>query len=59
MDAKVTAAEPFVREPAAGPTLNVLGVIHVYKATGVETAGSFSLKMVPLSGSKSPVLMKR
>jgi len=43
MDAKVTAAEPFVREPAAGSTLNVLGVTHIYKATGTETAGSFSL----------------
>jgi len=43
MDTKVTAAEPFVREPAAGSTLNVLGVTHIYKATGAETAGSFSL----------------
>jgi quercetin dioxygenase-like cupin family protein len=42
MDAKVIA-EPFVREPAAGTTLNVLGVTHIYKATGAETAGSFSL----------------
>jgi quercetin dioxygenase-like cupin family protein len=43
MDAKVTAAEPFVRTPAAGSALNVLGVTHIYKATGAETAGSFSL----------------
>ena len=43
MDAKVAAAEPFVREPTAGSTLNVLGVTHIYKATGAETAGSFSL----------------
>src|SRR5947208_11457705 len=43
MDAKIAAAEPFVREPAAGSTLNVLGVTHIYKATGAETAGSFSL----------------
>src|SRR5207302_3834679 len=42
MDAKVTAAEPFVRESAAGSTLNVLGVTHIYKATGAETLGSFS-----------------
>jgi len=42
MDGKVGAAEPFVREPAAGSTLNVLGVTHIYKATGAETAGSFS-----------------
>jgi quercetin dioxygenase-like cupin family protein len=42
MDAKVTVAEPFVRESAAGSTLNVLGVTHIYKATGAETAGSFS-----------------
>ena len=43
MDVKVVAAEPFVREPAAGSMLNVLGVTHIYKATGAETAGSFSL----------------
>jgi quercetin dioxygenase-like cupin family protein len=43
MDARVVAAGPFVREPAAGSTLNVLGVTHIYKATGAETAGSFSL----------------
>ena len=43
MDVKVAAAESFVREPAAGSTLNVLGVTHIYKATGAETAGSFSL----------------
>jgi len=43
MDAKVAAAQPFVREPGAGSTLNVLGVTHIYKATGIETAGSFSL----------------
>ena len=43
MDAKVKAAEPFVREPAAGSMLNVLGVTHIYKATGSETAGAFSL----------------
>jgi quercetin dioxygenase-like cupin family protein len=43
MDVKAAAAEPFVREPAAGSTLNVLGVTHIYKATGAETGGSFSL----------------
>jgi quercetin dioxygenase-like cupin family protein len=43
IDAKVAAAEPFVRQPAAGSTLNVLGITHIYKATGAETAGSFSL----------------
>jgi len=43
MDAKAMAVEPFVREPAAGSTLNVLGVTHIYKATGTETAGAFSL----------------
>ena len=42
MDANITAAEPFVREPGAGSTLNVLGVTHICKATGAETAGSFS-----------------
>jgi quercetin dioxygenase-like cupin family protein len=41
MEAK--AAQPFVRAPAAGSTLNVLGVTHIYKATAVETGGSFSL----------------
>jgi quercetin dioxygenase-like cupin family protein len=43
MDAKVTAAKPFVRAPAAGSTVNVLGVTHIYKATAAETGGSFSL----------------
>src|SRR5437667_11157376 len=43
MATNVTATEPFVRAPAAGSTLNVLGVTHIYKATGAETAGSFSL----------------
>lgn len=43
MDTKVAAIEPFVRAPAAGSMLNVLGVTHIYKATGAETGGSFSL----------------
>jgi mannose-6-phosphate isomerase-like protein (cupin superfamily) len=43
MKAKETAARPFVRAPAAGSTLNVLGVTHIYKATAAETGGSFSL----------------
>lgn len=34
---------PFVRDPGAGSTTNVLGVIHTYKATATETGGSFSL----------------
>ena len=56
MDAKVAAAEPFIREPAAGSTLNVLGVTHIYKATGAETAGSFSLweDVVPPGGGAPP-----
>ena len=43
MHAKLVAAKAFVREPAAGSTLNVLGVTHIYKATRAETGGSFSL----------------
>ena len=43
MDTKVAAIEPFVRAPAAGSTLNVLGATHIYKATAAETGGSFSL----------------
>jgi quercetin dioxygenase-like cupin family protein len=44
MDATLAAAvAPFVRDPGAGSTLNVLGVTHVYKATAAETGGSFSL----------------
>jgi quercetin dioxygenase-like cupin family protein len=42
MDTKVAAMEPFVRAPAAGRTLNVLGVTHIYKAMGRDTAGSLS-----------------
>jgi quercetin dioxygenase-like cupin family protein len=41
MSAILTA--PFVRDPAAGMTLNVLGVTHIYKAAASETGGSFSL----------------
>jgi quercetin dioxygenase-like cupin family protein len=43
METKVTATAPFVRDPAAGSTLNVLGATHTYKATGAETGGAFSL----------------
>jgi hypothetical protein len=43
MNAKGAAAKPFVREPAAGATLNVLGVTHTYKAMSAETAAAFSL----------------
>lgn len=43
MKEDVAAATPFVRGPAAGSTLNILGITHLYKATGAETAGSFSL----------------
>src|SRR5438309_9083650 len=56
MDTKVSAAPPFVRDPGAGSTLNVLGVTHIYKATGAETAGSFSLweDVVPPGGGAPP-----
>ncbi|TIL36277.1 cupin domain-containing protein [Mesorhizobium sp.] len=56
MDAKAAAAEAFVREPAAGSTLNVLGITHIYKATGAETAGSFSLweSVVPPGAATPP-----
>jgi mannose-6-phosphate isomerase-like protein (cupin superfamily) len=56
MDAKAIAVEPFVREPAAGSTLNILGVTHIYKATGTETAGAFSLweDMVPPGAGAPP-----
>jgi len=43
MDANVIGTAPFVRSPGAGSTLNVLGITHIYKATGAETGGSFSL----------------
>ena len=43
MDNKAAATEPFVRDPGAGSVLNVLGVTHIYKATGADTGGSFSL----------------
>ena len=36
MDTKITAIAPFVRGPAAGSTLNVLGVTHIYKATAAR-----------------------
>ena len=43
MDTNVTTTVPFVRDPAAGSVINVLGVTHIYKAMGTETGGSFSL----------------
>lgn len=43
MNAKAAAVRPFVRAPAEGPTLDVLGVTHIYKATAAETGGSVSL----------------
>jgi quercetin dioxygenase-like cupin family protein len=43
MDTTLAAPAPFVRDPGAGPTLNVLGLDHIYKATRADTAGSFSL----------------
>jgi len=43
MDRDATATEAFVRVPAAGSTLNVLGVTHIYKAKAAETNGSVSV----------------
>jgi quercetin dioxygenase-like cupin family protein len=43
MSAIFAAGQPFVRDPGAGSTLNVLGVTHIYKAMGSETGGSVSL----------------
>lgn len=56
MKARIAAAEPFVCEPTAGSTLNVLGVTHIYKATGSETAGALSLfeAVVPPGASAPP-----
>jgi hypothetical protein len=41
-DRNIAAAEPFVREPRAGSTLDVLGLTYIYKPTAAETGGSFS-----------------
>jgi mannose-6-phosphate isomerase-like protein (cupin superfamily) len=59
MDDNVAA--PFVREPGAGSTLNVLGVTHIYKATATETAGSFSLweDVVPPGAGAPPHVHSR
>ena len=43
MDNSIPTTVPFVRDPAAGSVVNVLGVTHIYKALGAETGGSFSL----------------
>lgn len=55
MTAKI-APEPFIREPSAGTTLNVLGVTHIYKAAAAETQGSFSLweALVPPGAGPPP-----
>jgi quercetin dioxygenase-like cupin family protein len=34
---------PFIRQPGQGPTMNVLGMTHVYKALSAETGGTFSV----------------
>jgi quercetin dioxygenase-like cupin family protein len=56
MNTKITTAAPFVRNPGAGSTLNVLGVTHIYKATGADSGGSFSLweAVVPPGASAPP-----
>lgn len=56
MDSRATAAEPYVLEPAAGSTLVVLGVTHIHKATGADTAGAFTLweDVVPPGGGAPP-----
>ena len=55
MDAKVTTTAPFVRDPGAGPVLNVLGVSHIYKAMGADTGGSLSLwEAVVAPGAGAP-----
>src|SRR5690348_8811689 len=43
MHTHVIHVAPFSRPAETGPTVNVLGVTHIYKATGAETAGYFSL----------------
>jgi quercetin dioxygenase-like cupin family protein len=55
MNTATHQAAPFFREPGAGSMLDVLGVTHVYKATGRETAGAFSLwKAVIPPGAGAP-----
>jgi quercetin dioxygenase-like cupin family protein len=55
MDTKVASAAPYFREPAAGSSHNILGLTHIYKATGAETAGSFSLwEAVVAPGAGAP-----
>src|SRR5437764_13252856 len=56
MNANHAATTPFVREPGAGSTLDVLGVTHIYKATAAETGGLFSLweSVVPPGGGAPP-----
>jgi quercetin dioxygenase-like cupin family protein len=43
MDSAGSCMAPFVCEPGAGTTLTVLGMTHLYKAMGKQTAGAFSL----------------
>jgi mannose-6-phosphate isomerase-like protein (cupin superfamily) len=51
-----TANTPFLREPGAGHTLNVLGVRHIYKAMATDTAASLSVweDVVPPGGGAPP-----
>jgi hypothetical protein len=43
MGSKVAGVQPFVRAPAAGSTLKVLGLTSIHKATGADTVGAFSV----------------
>lgn len=61
MNSKAAASEPFasrpfICEPGAGRSLNVLGVTHLYKATAADTAGSLSFweDLVPPGAGAPP-----
>jgi quercetin dioxygenase-like cupin family protein len=56
MDTKAEHIQSFIRDPAAGSKVNVLGVTHTYKATASETGGSFSLweAVIPPGGGAPP-----
>jgi hypothetical protein len=59
MDPGVTAPLPFVRDPGAGASLDVLGVTHIYKATADETAGSASLWEAVIQPCRSSLTVER
>jgi quercetin dioxygenase-like cupin family protein len=55
IDSDLTQLRPLFRAPGTGPTLDVLGVPHIYKAMANDTGQQFSLwESIVLPGAGTP-----